>query len=105
MSFVLSEIEAHVWSTARNTFIYAEERRVSAIFKQNEYEARKGLDVLDQHLGLSDYLVGDSFSVTDIIAGFATNWSRRLNLLDDFENVRNYNARLLERPRCPLSEE
>lgn len=105
VAFTLSELEAHLWSTFRNTVVYPEEERVSAISKQNEAESKRALVVFDDHLAEHDYLVGNAFSVTDIIVGFAVNWARRQRLTGDFTNVQRYNQRLLDRPLCTLSKE
>lgn len=101
VSFCLAEIEAHLWSTARNSFLYPEERRVSEVLAQNETEGRKSLRVLDNHLAKTPYLVGGRFTVTDIVMGFATNWARRIGCADGLEHCLAYNARLLARPHCP----
>ena len=105
VSFILTEIEAHIWSTARNSFVYDEADRLPIIFDQNNREAKRGLGVLDEHLANNDYLVGGKFSVTDIIAGYAVNWSRRQGLTAEFSNVTGYIERLLERPHCPLAKD
>lgn len=105
VAFTLSELEAYLWSTAQNTFVFAEDKRLSEIIPQNDAMAKRGLRVLDDHLADKDYLVGNSFSVTDIFAGFAVNWARRQQLTDEFEHVKRYNDRLFERPHCTLSKD
>jgi len=105
VSFVLSEVEAHSWSTFRNTFLYPEEMRVPAIVEQNNIEQRKGLTVLDEALAEQDYLLGESFQVTDIIVGFAVNSARRRETFsDDMANLLTYTARLSKRPHSTLME-
>ncbi len=102
VAFTLSELEAYLWSTARNTFVYPEGKKITAMFEQNNEETRRALQVFDDHLSREDYLVDNKFSVTDIFSGFAINWARREGHLDGFENVKCYNERLLERPHCTL---
>jgi glutathione S-transferase len=77
VSFCLAGPESHLWSTARNTFLYPEPRRVPAVLEQNAEEGRKSLEVLDAHLAATPFLVGGKFTVADIIVGFTTNWARR----------------------------
>ena len=105
VSFCLAEIEAHLWSTARNTFAYPPERQVPQIFEQNAAETKRSLAVLDAHLATTSHLVGGRFSVADIIMGFTTNWARRAGLAAEFANVMAYNERLLALPHCPYSKE
>lgn len=105
VSFALTEVESHLWSTARNTFVYPEAARVTAIFEQNSRELKRALPVLDTHFADHDYLVGDKFSVTDIIVGYAINWARRSGETKDLSNLEAYNQRLLDRPLCPYSKD
>lgn len=39
MTIILYEVEANLWHTARNLFIYSEEERVPAVYEQNAREA------------------------------------------------------------------
>lgn len=105
VSFCLAELEAHLWSTARNTFLYPEGRRVSAVVEQNAEEGRRSLAVLDRHLTGTPFLVGGAFSVADIILGFTVNWARNIGWADGLDGLLDYNHRLLAMPRCPYRKE
>lgn len=105
VAFALTEIEAHLWSNARNTFVYPEKHRIQAVLKQNDRELKRSLPVLDAHFKGREFIVGDKFSVTDIIVGYATNWARRRGVMGEFDNVLAYNQRLLDRPLCPYSKD
>ena len=61
--------------------------------------------MLNDVLLSQDYLVGDGFSVTDIIVGWTVNWGRRQGLLDGMVGLENYLKRLLERPHCALAKD
>jgi glutathione S-transferase len=101
VAFTLAELEANLWSTARNQFIYPEEKRVTQIFEQNAEEARRAAGVLDRHLEGRAWLVGERFSVTDIFVGYALNWARLKGLTTRLPNVESYCERLLSMPLCP----
>lgn len=105
VAFTLSEMEAHLWTMARNTFIYPESEHVAAIFPQMKKEAGNGLRVFEDNLEKNDFLLGDAFQVTDIVAGFALNWARRTGLTKDSPAVTAYLNRLFARPLCPLNQE
>jgi len=105
VAFTLSEVEAHLWSTARNTFVYPEQQRFPAIIDQNNTELDRSLSVLDVHIKDREFIVGDGFSVTDIIVFYATNWARRRGAMGEFQNLRVYNQRMLDRPLCPYSKD
>ncbi len=102
-SFGMTELEAHVWSTARNTFVLPEEERLPDIIGQNAVAFGQAGAVLDNALKDSDYLVGNRFSVTDIILGYTVNWGNRLGLIESFPNLQRYLDRLFERPHCTMT--
>jgi len=102
-AFVQTEIEAHSWSTFRNTVLYPEDKRVPAIVAQNDAEQQRSLKILEAALGGRDYLLGDSFQVTDIIAGYTVNGVRRSEKLGaDMPNLLAWTDRLRARPHSPL---
>ncbi|MCG8443040.1 MAG: glutathione binding-like protein, partial [Caulobacterales bacterium] len=105
VAFILSEVEAHLWSTARNTALYPEEMRVPQIVEQNNAELTRALSVLDAHLREHDYLVEDRFTVTDIFAGYAANWACRSGVTEGLAHLHAYTQRLLDRPLCPYRKE
>lgn len=103
--FALAEVEAHLWSSFRNTVVYPEEKRLPVIIDQNNAEVKRSLPALDSYLADHEYLVGDKFSVTDIIVGLTINWARNDGLTEEFEHLNAYDERLRERPLCPLNLE
>ena len=70
-AFTLAELEANLWHTARNRFVYPEHLKVPSVYDQNARESRRALAVFDEHLRDRESLVGGRFSVTDIFCGFA----------------------------------
>ena len=102
VSFALTEMEAYVWSNARNTFVLPEEKRITALFDQNSKAYRHAAKILNNALADCDYLIGNRFSVTDILVGFVVNWGNMAGLLEDRPNLQKYLARLKERPHCTL---
>jgi len=102
--FCLTEMEAYLWSTARNTMnrILPEEEQVREIVPQNNEMFAKAAAVPENVLGDADYLVGGHFSMTDIVVGFTVNWAANAGQLDCFPNLQAYLARLHARPHCPL---
>lgn len=103
VAFTLAEFEAHLWSTARNTFVYDEDKRCPEVLPQNAHEADRALAVFDDYLSDKSYLIDDRFSVTDIFVGYAINWARRAELVNGHDNVRAYNDRLLAMPNCTFA--
>jgi glutathione S-transferase len=101
-SFTLTEMEAYLWSNAKNTFVLPREQRETALFEQNNAAFRHAARVLDKALGDDDYLVGNSFSVTDILVGFTLHWGQTKGLLKDMPKLNRYLDNLKERPFCTL---
>jgi len=79
--------------------------RSNVVIAQADAEAVKALAVLDAHLSAHDYFVADRFSITDIFAGVATQWAEDAGLTGAAPNVAAYNARLRQRPHCPLEND
>ena len=102
VSFALTELEAYVWSNARNTFVLPEEERITTLFEQNSMAYVKAANILDKVLQDQDYLVDNQFSVTDILVGFVLNWGNGVKLLESTPNLQNYLERLKQRPHCTL---
>jgi glutathione S-transferase len=103
VSFALTEMEAYLWSNARNTFVLPEEQRITALFKQNNAAFIHAAKVLERVMGEKEYLVGDHFTMTDLLVGFTLGWGNGAGLLNDMPNLQKYLKRLKERPHCTLS--
>ena len=102
VSFALTEMEAYIWSNARNTFVLPEENRITALFEQNNKAFIKAARVLDKVMEDRDYIIGEGFSITDIIVGMVLSWGGSQGLLVEAPNLRKYLARLKERAHCTL---
>lgn len=105
VAFTLAELEAHLWSTARNSFVYDAAKRNASIIPQNDAEVDRALGVLDGYLADRNFFIDDRFSVTDIFVGYATCWAQRAGLGAGLDHVRAFNARLLAMPNCTFGVE
>ena len=101
VAFTLAELEAPLWHSARNTFLYPEAERMPAVIEQNDREAKRALGVFEAHLAGRTWLVEERFSVTDIFAGYALHWATRRELTAGLPHLEAYLDRLLARPHCP----
>jgi len=105
-AYIMTEVEAHLWSSARNTFVYPEDQRLDVVHGQNAAEIKRAMGPLEAHFSAHQFLIADKFSVTDIFCGFALNWARRMGgHLEGFPNVIAYNQRLLDMPNCPFTKD
>ena len=65
---------------------------------------KRGVGALEHVLGGIDYMIGNRFSATDIIVGYAVNLGRGSGLLgDEFPNLNAYLGRLCDREHCTSS--
>lgn len=105
VSFALTEMEAYLWSNARNKFVLPEEKRVTTLFEQNNKAVQIAARVLEKHLTDNDFLISNQFSVADILVGFTINWAKGAGLLDDSPKLLAYIERLKERPHCTFVDQ
>ena len=104
-AFTLSEMEAYLWSNAKHQIFYPESKRVAEIVEPNIEEFRAGAAVIDELLGKQAFMLGDAFTLTDIVVAWTLNWGRRLKTIDGFDNIPPYLERLFCRPHCCLNKD
>lgn len=89
--FVLTELEQPLWTAAKHRFVYPQEKRVPAILELVPWEFGRAAAVLAKGLKGRNYLVGDNFTMTDILAAHTLGWARGykiphgIALLDEYE--------------------
>jgi glutathione S-transferase len=76
ISFILTELDAPLWTIAKHRFGLPKERRVAAVIDTAAWEFGVAVKILAEGLGDRAYLVGDSFSVADILAGHSLLWAK-----------------------------
>lgn len=104
-AFTLSELEAYLWSNAKHQNFYPEAKRVPAVVAPNVEEFRAGAAVINSHLANNAFMLGEKFSLTDIIVSWTLNWGRRMDVIDGFERIPDYLNGLFARPHCRLNQE
>jgi glutathione S-transferase len=76
VSFVLTELDAALWTIAKHRFALPREKRVDAILKTAAWEYGVGAKLLETAVVNATYLAGDAFSVADILAGHTLMWAK-----------------------------
>lgn len=104
--FILSELEPFVQSTEINTydFVLSKEQHVPEIIEQNNLMFKKNVSVIESHLTNFDFMVGNRFSVTDIILAYTLCWGQEQHLLDACPRLNDYMDTLYAREFCTLSK-
>jgi glutathione S-transferase len=97
MYFLLTELEQPLWTLAKHDFALPEDKRISQVSETAKWEFAKALKVFSKMLADKPYVLGEEFSVADIIAGQIMSWAKgsKLDLLHD--NVNAYADRVLNR--------
>ena len=75
-----------------------------AVLPTNTEEVLAGLTVLERVLVDQTFLLGSKFSVTDIVVGFAINWSKSAGHLGAFPALSAYLDRLYSRELCAFKQ-
>ena len=95
--FVTSELEQPLWTKGKHTFALPEKWRVPQVRETANWEFERAVAILANALRDTDYLVGNRFTVADILTGHTLAWAgtAKMTLPD---NVAAYAERLLARP-------
>ncbi len=80
ISFILTELDAPLWTIAKHRFALPSERRVPAAIETAGWEFRTSIKLLAAAVEQGRYLVGGRFSVADILAGHIVLWARSARL-------------------------
>ncbi|MBO6507913.1 MAG: glutathione S-transferase family protein [Roseibium sp.] len=92
-------LEGALWTTSKNSYIYPEEQRVPAILETCRQEFARGLETLGHRLGDGPYVMGDSFTIADIMIGHCFGWAVGLKFdLPRSGPLADYFKRLRQRP-------
>ncbi|MGR3761458.1 glutathione S-transferase family protein [Roseobacteraceae bacterium NS-SX3] len=94
---ILDELDAVLWTAARHSFILPEEQRVSAVKESLKWEFGRNLERLEKTL-TGDYLMGDDFTIADIICVHCLNWAYSAKFPAGGEALLAYGKRVRARP-------
>jgi glutathione S-transferase len=72
--FLLEEFDSLLWVAAKNSFINPIEQRAEAVKPVLKWEFARSLQRLEGRLQ-GDYLMGDTFTISDIVAAHCLNWA------------------------------
>lgn len=74
--------------------------QIPEIAEQGRERVAEFLDMLDERLGASDYVAGDSFSIADITALCTVDFARAIHMApaDSHTNIKRWHAVVSDRP-------
>lgn len=97
--FAVDVLEGALWTAAKNSFILPEDIRVPEVKRACKLEFQNGLDHLEKRLGDGPYVMGETFTIADIILGHCAGWaiSAKFDLPKE-GRIYDYFKALRERP-------
>lgn len=97
--FVLTELEQGLWTTGKHKFALPEDFRVSDVLKTAEWEFYKAINTLQNMFDSDSFVLGEKFSMADIILAQTINWAERFKF-EVPENLLAYKNRMYSRDAC-----
>lgn len=99
MFFALDDLERPVWTAARHDFLLPKElRRLEEIRPSVEHELRQGFAALANFLGDGPFVMGETFTIADILIGHIGGWAKGAKFETPGGAVGEYMARVRGRP-------
>ncbi|MCA9690058.1 MAG: glutathione S-transferase family protein [Myxococcales bacterium] len=96
--FVIGELEQPLWTMGKHRFALPAEHRKPEIMETAGYEFKVAAEVLAKGLGDSQYILGDQFTVADIMIGHTLRWANAFGVPVTHDNVNAYAERVWTRP-------
>ena len=97
--FAIDALEQPLWAASRHGFILPEDlRRKEELTPALHYACSNALRTLEAMLGDREFILGDDFTIADIIIGHCGAWSKGYDFPQPEGAVADYFARLRERP-------
>ncbi len=96
--FAADDVESGLWQAAKHTFAIPEEYRVPDAKRAARFDFDRAMRTLSERLGERTYVMGEDFTVPDILLGHCAGWAEALGWDMPQANVAAYVARLRARP-------
>ena len=103
--FALCELEQPLWTMGKHKFAIPEQYRVAEVLPTAAWELQQALGLLSQGLGEQDYILGDHFSVADILLAQTLMWAVYFKQPLPQENLQAYLQRCESRPALQRARE
>jgi glutathione S-transferase len=96
--FILDELDAVLWTAARHTFVLPEDKRIEGIKDTLRWEFARSLNILESRMGDGPNLMGEMFTIPDIILTHIGGWARVSNFDVPDGKLRDYFRIQIKRP-------
>ena len=92
IQFLLEEFDNLLWVAAKNSFINPVDHRTPEVKPVLKWEFERSLQRLEERL-LGEFLMGDAFTIADILAVHCLNWAFTAKFPDASEALKAYAKR------------
>lgn len=89
-SFAITELEQPLWTIAKHTFVLPEVHRRPEIMDTAEWEFARAARVLSEGLADRPYILGETFTVADILLAHTLRWAANRELAAEQRNLQDY---------------
>lgn len=73
--FAVDEFESALWTNAKHSFILPKELRSEEAKTASKYEFDRAILHLEQRLGDKEFVMGEAFTVPDLLLGHCAGWA------------------------------
>jgi glutathione S-transferase len=96
--FSNDDVELSLWVAAKHTFALPEEYRVPDVKRACKFDFDRAMVALSERLDSKTYVMGDTFTVPDLLLGHCAGWAASMTWVPTQDNVVAYFKRVRERP-------
>lgn len=96
--FCVDDVEGPAWVAAKHTFVLPEEYRVCDVKRACAFDFTRAMASLSERLGEKTFVMGDTFTVPDLLLGHTIGWGMSMKWPVEPKNVAEYVARVRSRP-------
>ncbi len=96
--FAADDVESGLWQASKHSFALPEEYRVPDAKRAARYDFDRAMKTLSQRLGANQFVMGETFTVPDILLGHCGGWADATKWDIPAGNVADYMARVRSRP-------
>ncbi len=96
--FAVDEVDGALWTRSKHAFVFPEDKRLTDIKPIAIWEFDRAMKTLENRLGDREFVMGDRFTVPDIILGHCGGWAVPAGFNLPGGPVGDYFARVRARP-------
>lgn len=96
--FCCDEVDGALWTAAKSSFALPKDQRVPEIKSTAKFEFARAMKTLETRLGDNEFVMGDTFTIPDLLLGHCANWAAAAKFELPDGKVAEYLKRVTSRP-------